>query len=99
MMRVRKNGKSKDVVYTSKMGTCVAIKDQSDMHQLGQNPNVYIQNVTPVYLLDQLIQHLPKPPERILDLCAAPGGKILALTRCISQCRTLMQMKYLKCVR
>jgi len=37
----------------------------------------YIQNVTPVYLIDQLAKDSVKP-ETILDVCASPGGKLLA---------------------
>lgn len=36
----------------------------------------YVQNATPVYLMEQLAAHTPAP-KRILDLCAAPGGKLL----------------------
>lgn len=38
----------------------------------------YIQNVTPVFLIDQLSKELNGYPSQILDACAAPGGKLLA---------------------
>lgn len=76
MMRLR--NQSGDLpVYRSTMGDCVVFHDHPK-HK-GQDPHIYIQNVTPVYLLDQLAKHLPQAPKRILDLCAAPGGKLLAL--------------------
>lgn len=37
---------------------------------------LYIQNVTPVRLIQQLV-HSVQTPARILDLCAAPGGKLI----------------------
>ena len=39
----------------------------------------YIQNVTPVYLIEKLSVGLNFRPAKILDLCSAPGGKLLAL--------------------
>ena len=76
MMRLR-NKKSDQALYQSQMGDCVICSDSVQAH--GKDPGVYIQNVTPIYLIDHLIKRLPKPPEQILDLCAAPGGKLLAL--------------------
>lgn len=40
-------------------------------------PEVYIQNATPVALVAELAQRT-KLPGNILDLCASPGGKLLA---------------------
>lgn len=37
----------------------------------------YIQNRTPAYLMQELAQTTPQP-KKILDLCASPGGKLLA---------------------
>ena len=76
MMRLR-NQKSDHPIYESKMGDCVTC--QGRLQTIGKDPHVYIQNVTPLYLLDQLVKNLSKPPATILDLCAAPGGKLLAL--------------------
>lgn len=44
--------------------------------EITHSPEFYIQNVTPVDLLDGALQHIPAP-SRVLDLCAAPGGKTL----------------------
>lgn len=48
----------------------------SDVSSVGTSKDYYIQNATPV----KLIQNLTKSechPGRILDLCAAPGGKLI----------------------
>jgi 16S rRNA (cytosine967-C5)-methyltransferase len=42
--------------------------------------NSYIQNCTPVTLVKSLASNMKKAPKRILDLCAAPGGKTLLLS-------------------
>lgn len=42
------------------------------------DPQIYIQNVTPALLIYKLAERL-KSPKIILDLCAAPGGKLLYL--------------------
>lgn len=39
----------------------------------------YIQNATPVALIEKLSETLAGQPAKILDLCSAPGGKLLAL--------------------
>jgi len=43
------------------------------------SPDLYIQNLTPVTLISECSRHLKTPPKKILDLCAAPGGKSLLL--------------------
>ncbi len=47
--------------------------------QYADSPDLYIQNVTPVTLIGECAKHLSKPPKNILDLCASPGGKALAV--------------------
>lgn len=42
-----------------------------------KSKDVYIQNRTPVDLIHFLASKSPKKPKNILDLCAAPGGKLL----------------------
>ena len=49
-----------------------------DVSTLSQDPSYYIQNPTPYNLMCHLAQHT-QTPKRILDLCAAPGGKTLIL--------------------
>jgi 16S rRNA (cytosine967-C5)-methyltransferase len=50
-----------------------------EMEKVATSSSYYIQNITPLLLIEKLSQWLPKLPSKILDLCAAPGGKILAL--------------------
>lgn len=46
---------------------------------LSELPEIYIQNATPVALISYLAQNTPSAtPSNILDLCASPGGKLLA---------------------
>jgi len=54
------------------------------------SPDLYIQNVTPVTLIGECARHLPKPPRNILDLCASPGGKSLALHDLFPQAKLFM---------
>lgn len=62
------NGSSVPVAILSKTASLSAIAAM---------PEVYIQNATPVALVAELGQRT-KHPGNILDLCASPGGKLLA---------------------
>lgn len=53
------------------------IEDPSQLVHLAQSDQFYIQNITPAYLLGALKSPSFKP-KTILDLCASPGGKLLA---------------------
>jgi 16S rRNA (cytosine967-C5)-methyltransferase len=44
---------------------------------IGASPNYYIQNITPISLVNALAKETSYP-KSILDLCASPGGKLLA---------------------
>lgn len=46
---------------------------------VADSTNVYIQNITPVHLIRECVKNLSNPPQKILDLCASPGGKALAV--------------------
>ena len=50
-----------------------------EIEKITQSPDYYIQNSTPVTLLSELCKQLKSNPKNILDLCAAPGGKSIAL--------------------
>ena len=50
----------------------------TDVTKVGRDPAYYIQNPTPYNLMCHLSEHTERP-KRILDLCAAPGGKTLIL--------------------
>lgn len=59
-------------------GIPIAIIDKAaSLAALAELPEIYIQNATPVALV-ALLAERTKTPERILDLCASPGGKLLA---------------------
>lgn len=47
-------------------------------YEVKDNPDYYIQNETPGKLMEKLSKGMKIKPKRILDLCAAPGGKLLA---------------------
>ena len=49
-----------------------------DVKSVVSDPLFYIQNITPATLLFQLAKQISSP-SKILDLCAAPGGKLLAV--------------------
>lgn len=55
-----------------------AIKDSGQLQDFVGSAKGYIQNVTPAVLLGNVCQKLSKAPNRILDLCASPGGKLIA---------------------
>lgn len=48
-----------------------------DVEQVAASTEYYIQNITQATLMGELCQQI-SPPERVLDLCAAPGGKTIA---------------------
>lgn len=49
------------------------------MMKIAASSDFYIQNVTPAFLIGSLSKNLSLAPEKILDMCAAPGGKSLAV--------------------
>ena len=54
------------------------LKDTSSLFEIARSPDYYIQNVTPAFLMGQLCCSC-QCPGRVLDLCASPGGKLVAL--------------------
>lgn len=59
-------------------GLSIAILDKaSNLSAIAAMPEIYIQNATPVSLVGSLAERTPVP-KMILDLCASPGGKLLA---------------------
>jgi len=54
------------------------VTDTTLIPQLASTSTIYLQNVTPATLIGMLAQHITSP-ESILDLCASPGGKIIAI--------------------
>jgi 16S rRNA (cytosine967-C5)-methyltransferase len=54
------------------------LKDPQLIPTIATSPDFYIQNITPSVLIANLAKEL-SPPQRILDLCASPGGKTIAV--------------------
>lgn len=52
--------------------------DQS-VPEIAASEAYYIQNITPVTLIKHLCRSLEAKPKKILDLCASPGGKLIAM--------------------
>jgi 16S rRNA (cytosine967-C5)-methyltransferase len=52
------------------------LDDNAVIHDYTSSPDYYIQNITSVELTKALASVTP-PPQHILDICAAPGGKAL----------------------
>lgn len=52
----------------------------SFLEKIATSKDFYIQNATPAFLINFCAQHslLNSPPQMIVDLCASPGGKLLA---------------------
>jgi 16S rRNA (cytosine967-C5)-methyltransferase len=49
------------------------------LKNISRSVDYYIQNATPAYLIGYLCKHLKIAPQRILDVCASPGGKSIAV--------------------
>lgn len=54
------------------------LKDSNLIQEIADSEDYYIQNITPATLIGNLAAHC-NPPQRILDLCASPGGKTIAI--------------------
>lgn len=72
MARVRTGPAPTEAILTAPFPV-VAVDQPTEV---AASPNHYLQNVTPVYLMGQLAPTISSP-DRILDLCAAPGGKLI----------------------
>lgn len=66
-----------DVELFSSSPKIICIRDKATLRRVAASPDYYIQNSTPATLIEELAQQT-KPPQSILDLCASPGGKLLA---------------------
>lgn len=79
MVRVRNRTSTLPEGLKQMEGIPVAIVTKNDiLTEIAASPKYYIQNGTPVILIEKLSQGI-KTPKRILDLCASPGGKLLAI--------------------
>lgn len=57
------------------------IEDNAALPEISSSKDFYIQNTTPAILIDTLSKN-HKQPKKILDLCASPGGKLIAAHDC-----------------
>lgn len=55
------------------------IQDTADIEKVNQSSRYYIQNATPVFLIHECVKQSSLQPKKILDLCAAPGGKTILI--------------------
>lgn len=80
MTRIRQGGPIVDGLRILKEGSLplAIVEDKKLLSELVRSKDYYIQNVTPVVLLEYLADGY-SPPRKVLDLCAAPGGKTLAI--------------------
>ena len=85
MVRVRSPHISEDAasfldIISSPFPLVGVLKDTSMLQRLTRSSDYYIQNITPAILMGKLCEGWKKtPPEKILDLCASPGGKLIAV--------------------
>lgn len=80
MARIRTNKVDKKVklVCEKPFPVCV-LEDSSVLPTITSSPDYYIQNATPATLIGHLCENYESAPLRILDLCASPGGKLIAI--------------------
>ena len=84
MMRIRPEAKGdiqnqEGLSLLSGTSTPIAvINDPSLIPSLAASPDYYIQNITPALLIHSLAS-ASKEPKRVLDMCASPGGKVIAV--------------------
>jgi 16S rRNA (cytosine967-C5)-methyltransferase len=85
MVRIRSKGMTSNpelasLEIISQQPLIGVLRDTGILRQILQSPDVYIQNSTPATLIAHLAKNWNKrPPKRILDLCASPGGKLIAV--------------------
>ena len=80
MVRIRhfeKKEKAIEVIHDKKFMVGI-IKGKDFLSSISLSNRYYIQNITPVLLIEELSKAIGYP-KKILDLCASPGGKIIAL--------------------
>ena len=57
----------------------IEIENAAVLKKVAVDEKYYIQNTTPALLIEKLSKKSMQKPKKILDLCAAPGGKALVL--------------------
>lgn len=76
MYRAR-SGKSEDRAVLSHPLPVLLAKSGANLLHITQSSDYYVQNATPVALMVRLAEKV-SAPKQILDLCCAPGGKLIA---------------------
>jgi len=81
MLRVRDPNRNNEFAFAIKKieGSHLSVAeviDSSAISKIAASSDYYIQNVTPIALIEKLSLGSSQP-ETILDLCSAPGGKLL----------------------
>ncbi|MBA3816975.1 MAG: hypothetical protein H0X29_10760 [Parachlamydiaceae bacterium] len=82
MARIRPNAHDQEInphllPISNAIAPMAMLDSATNLANLAASPNYYIQNITPATLVAELAAQT-KPPRQILDLCASPGGKLLA---------------------
>ncbi len=84
--RIRQMALVNDALLLSNDPPVAILQNTENLKEITDSPAYYVQNTTPILLLDALCKqkkalHAPPlaNPLAILDLCAAPGGKLLGV--------------------
>lgn len=82
MVRLRLNIDSQEIdshlhLVQNTITPMATLDNRAQLAAVSASPNYYIQNITPATLIAELAV-LTMSPQNILDLCASPGGKLLA---------------------
>jgi len=82
MARIRPNAHAQGIdphlnPISNAIAPMAALESGAPLAAISASQNYYIQNITPATLVAELSAQT-KPPQQILDLCASPGGKLLA---------------------
>jgi 16S rRNA (cytosine967-C5)-methyltransferase len=72
------NKQSPVMVRHRSTGEVKVLNDIAKLQEVASSPEYYIQNATPAALIDRLCDGM-KSPDKILDLCASPGGKLISV--------------------
>lgn len=78
MARVRTTTTKHGFALACQEPVIVAIIPEAELSSTGASEDYYIQNATPAVLIGNLAKQINFEPKRILDLCASPGGKLIA---------------------
>jgi 16S rRNA (cytosine967-C5)-methyltransferase len=77
MVRIRKGEIPVDLALVCEKPFPISIIDNP--LQAAESPNYYIQNATPATLIGKLCEQLKFIPQYVVDVCASPGGKAIAI--------------------